>query len=179
MRGRASPDRGQPWDSPGTVWTAELATHRSSAAPLRSAAGRHMRRPPALGGPGRRAPTPHATGLRGSARLTRHAAGCCAVLSSRRSIVLLPAAASRSLRAVASHAIGFAEPRPGVRSPGFRRLRGRRGGMKTESLRCAAARAVSSGPGQPRTDGGLAAGDHSGPAHVPARMTPAGRERRR
>jgi hypothetical protein len=33
-------------------------------------------------------------------------------------IVPLPAAASRSLPAVASHAVGFAEPRPGVYSPG-------------------------------------------------------------
>ena len=36
---------------------------------------------------------------------------CCAVPSSRRSIVSLPAAVSRSLLAVAAHAIGFAEPR--------------------------------------------------------------------
>ena len=34
------------------------------------------------------------------------------------SIAPLPAAASRSLPAVASHAIGFAEPRPSARSPG-------------------------------------------------------------
>jgi hypothetical protein len=33
-------------------------------------------------------------------------------------IVPLPAAASRSLPAVASHAIGFAEHRPGIHSPG-------------------------------------------------------------
>ena len=34
-------------------------------------------------------------------------------------IVPLPAAVSRSLPPVASHAIGFAEPRHGIRSPGF------------------------------------------------------------
>jgi hypothetical protein len=39
--------------------------------------------------------------------------------SSSASIVPLAAAASRSLLAVASHAIGFAEPRPGVHSSGF------------------------------------------------------------
>ena len=41
-------------------------------------------------------------------------------------IVPLPAAAS-SLPAVASHAIGFAEPRRGIHSPGTWRLRGRTG----------------------------------------------------
>jgi len=45
------------------------------------------------------------------------------------SIVPLPAAASRSLPAVASHAIGFAEPRPGIRSPGIGACRGRRAGL--------------------------------------------------
>jgi hypothetical protein len=40
----------------------------------------------------------------------------CAVF--RRSIVPLPASASRSLPAVASHAIGFAGPRHGTHSPG-------------------------------------------------------------
>jgi len=37
----------------------------------------------------------------------------------RRSIIPLLAAASKSLPEVASHALGFAEPRPGVHSPGF------------------------------------------------------------
>ena len=46
------------------------------------------------------------------------ATGAGAVPSSRRSIVPLPGTASRSLPAVASHAIGFAEPRHGTRSPG-------------------------------------------------------------
>jgi hypothetical protein len=41
------------------------------------------------------------------------------VPSSPRSIVPLAAAVSRSFPAVASHAIGFAEPRHGTRSPGF------------------------------------------------------------
>ena len=45
------------------------------------------------------------------------------------SIVPLTAVASRSLPAVASHAIGFAEPRPDARSPGSGRLRERRGGL--------------------------------------------------
>ena len=40
-------------------------------------------------------------------------------------IVPLPAAASRSLPAVASHAIGFAEPRHNVHSPGIGAYRGR------------------------------------------------------
>jgi len=44
------------------------------------------------------------------------------------SIVLLPAAVSRSLSAVASHAIGFAEPRHRARSPGSGACRGRWGG---------------------------------------------------
>ena len=39
-------------------------------------------------------------------------------------IVRLPAAASRSLPAVASHAIGYAEPRPGTHSPGIGAYRG-------------------------------------------------------
>ena len=39
--------------------------------------------------------------------------------SSSASIVPLSAAASRSLPAVASHAIGFAEPRSSTLSPGF------------------------------------------------------------
>jgi len=47
------------------------------------------------------------------------ATGAGAVPSSRRSIVPLPATASRSLPPVASHAIGFAESRHGTRSPGF------------------------------------------------------------
>jgi hypothetical protein len=38
------------------------------------------------------------------------------------SSVLLPVTASRSLPVIASYAIGYAEPRPGTRSPGFRRL---------------------------------------------------------
>jgi hypothetical protein len=37
----------------------------------------------------------------------------------RRSIVQLAATASRALPAVASHAIGYADPRPGVHSRGF------------------------------------------------------------
>jgi ATP/maltotriose-dependent transcriptional regulator MalT len=42
------------------------------------------------------------------------------------SSVQLPAAASRSLPAVASHAIGFAEPRPGTHSQGIGAYRGKR-----------------------------------------------------
>lgn len=45
---------------------------------------------------------------------------------SRRTIVPLPAAASRLLPAVASHAIGCAEPRHDVHSPGLGAYRGRR-----------------------------------------------------
>jgi hypothetical protein len=44
----------------------------------------------------------------------------------RRFIVPLPAAASRSLPAVASHEIGFAAPRPSAHSPGIGACRGRR-----------------------------------------------------
>ena len=57
----------------------------------------------------------------------------------RRTIVPLPAAASRSLPAVASHAIGVAEPRRGGRSPGIGACRGRwsRAGPRVRrSLRC-------------------------------------------
>jgi hypothetical protein len=46
-------------------------------------------------------------------------------------IVPLPAAASRSLPAVASHAIGFAEPRPSSDSPGIGAYRGGREGSRT------------------------------------------------
>jgi hypothetical protein len=54
------------------------------------------------------------------------------------SSVPLPATASRSLPAVASHAIGYAEPRPGTRSPGFRRLSRMTEGTRTRprDLRC-------------------------------------------
>ena len=45
----------------------------------------------------------------------------------RRSIVPLAASASRALPAVASHAIGFADPRPGSHSQGIGACRGRRG----------------------------------------------------
>jgi hypothetical protein len=54
----------------------------------------------------------------------RHADRCHAQPSSSPFIVPLPAAASRSLPAVASHAIGFAEPRPDGHSPGFGAYRG-------------------------------------------------------
>ena len=68
---------------------------------------------------GQRAPalTPqHAADQPGSPARDEGAARC---RRPRRFIVSLPAATSRSFPAVASHAIGSAEPRRGVRSPGF------------------------------------------------------------
>jgi hypothetical protein len=53
------------------------------------------------------------------------------------SSVPLPATASRSLPAVASHAIGYAEPRPAPRSPGFRRLSRMTEGTRTRPRACA------------------------------------------
>ena len=55
------------------------------------------------------------------------AAGTARCRLPRRTIVPLPATASRSLPAVASHAIGYAEPRHGVHSQGFGACRGIRG----------------------------------------------------
>ena len=50
-------------------------------------------------------------------------------------IVQLAATASRSLPAVASHAIGFAEPRPGTRSHGSWHLRGERSRLEPQQSR--------------------------------------------
>jgi beta-phosphoglucomutase-like phosphatase (HAD superfamily) len=55
------------------------------------------------------------------------ASGCWAARLLGAPIVQLAATASRALPAVASHAIGFAEPRPNAHSPGSGAYRGRRG----------------------------------------------------
>src|SRR5260370_11047339 len=57
---------------------------------------------------------------------SRQAARWCAYPSPSLPIVQLAASAARSLPAVASHAIGFAEPRPRAHSHGSWRLRGER-----------------------------------------------------
>lgn len=115
-----------------TGLTAELRRYLDQGGAMH-AAGRHLRRPLALGSPDWRAPalTSAAAADQSDSPGTRRE--CCAVSSSGLSSVLLPAAASRSLPAVASHPIAFAEPRCGHRSPGIRRLRGRRAGMKIET----------------------------------------------
>jgi hypothetical protein len=99
---------------PDAPSVAESCLNRSSAAPL----ARRQRRPLALGAPAdaRRACVMHAPPI---SRLTQRRNRSCAVPSSRRFIVPLPATVSRSLPAVASQTVGFAEPRHGTRSPGF------------------------------------------------------------
>jgi hypothetical protein len=96
------------------------------APPLRGAAGRQWRPASGLGeapaGARRHALSPP---LIYQAHRSRTGAGRCRL--PRRFIVSLPAAVSRSLPAVASHAIGFAEPRHDVHSPGIGTYRGRRG----------------------------------------------------
>ena len=80
----------------------------------------------ALGGPpgARRAKSHRA---RRSKRLSRRAGRCCTECRlPRRTIIQFAATASMALPAVASHAIGFADHRPGVRSPGIGAYRGRR-----------------------------------------------------
>jgi hypothetical protein len=76
-------------------------------------------------------------GLAGARRLNREVAadqrgplgmpsGAAMVRLPRHKIVPLAAAMSRSLPAVASHAIGYAEPGHGIHSPGISAYRGRR-----------------------------------------------------
>lgn len=81
-----------------------------------------------MGGPSgaRRAKSHRA---RRSKRLTRRAGTgrCCTECRlPRRTIIQFATTASRAFPAVASHAIGFADPRPGVHSPGIGACRGRR-----------------------------------------------------
>ena len=100
------------------------ATRIGSRRPAQRAAARLPRRALPLGGRARRSP-----GLSPPQPLISkaHLGGIRyrTVPSSSRSSVPLSVAASRSLPAVASHAIGFAEPRPGDRSPESGAYRGR------------------------------------------------------
>jgi hypothetical protein len=102
-----------------------LHRKKIKAAPLRGAGADASARPlpwkarPAHAGP----PRPDRCT---SARLIRRALGAVRSRLPRRSIVPLPAAVSRSLPAVASHAIGYAEPRHAARTPEFGAYRGRR-----------------------------------------------------
>jgi hypothetical protein len=64
---------------------------------------------------------------RRSIRLTRRAGRCSRGHLPRRTIIQLADTASSALPEVASHAIGFADTRPGVHSPGFGPCRGRSG----------------------------------------------------
>ena len=87
---------------------------RRCAAPL----ARLPRRALPWGGPPGAA-GPHSCRHADQRRLTRRAGRCHAGRLPRRTIIQLAATASRALPAVASHAIGFADPRPGVHSPGL------------------------------------------------------------
>src|SRR5262249_6955440 len=89
----------------------------SSAAPAAPRAGTSVGLSLGEARPTRAGPTPEA--IADQPGSSGYAPGAARCRLPRRSIVRLPAAASRSLPAVASHAIGFAEPRPGVHSPGF------------------------------------------------------------
>jgi hypothetical protein len=89
------------------------------------AAGRRQRSASTSGGPAG-ARRPHASEDRRSARPLRHAGRARRPRLPRCTIVWLPTVAARSLPAVASHALGFAEPRHGAHSPGMSACRGRR-----------------------------------------------------
>jgi hypothetical protein len=88
------------------------------AAPPRGAGpGASARAQPQQARPARTGP--HRTAPLVSTTHSSRAGRCCSRPSSWRSILPLPATVSRPLPAVASHAIGYAEPRHGTRSQGI------------------------------------------------------------
>ena len=88
------------------------------AAPLRGAGPGTSARPQPCGGPAGRAPGPTPSATADQPGIPGHATSATRCRLPRRSIVPLPAVASRS-PCGRRCAIGFAEPRPNVHSPGF------------------------------------------------------------